>query len=749
VGLAVLWLLTAVAGAVCAGLVRVPLRLEERVALAIVMGIVGGSLLTLLVGLAAGLTAFTALLGPILLLAAAASVATVLPAPSPARMWADSWGDARRRRWERDTWILGLFTVFAVVGFWRLFAHTLFSDGEGGITAGFATVWADWSLHSTLASSFSVAANLPPHDPIFSGGSLRYPFLPDFHAAIQEAAGGSVAVALALPCAVLCTAAALLVVSLGRRLSGSLAVGILAILLCLAGGSLGWRTLWWDACTAAGQTAAACAPSTMLTHPGTAVDVLRAVPQAVATQSRNYDNLENPDPQQITDTTAVQWYTPLLAWWLPQRTFVYGFAIGAAVLLLAIVALRAPPRTRSPFVAAGLLAGTLPLIHIHTLIALGIVVGIWALMRWRTEWLWTLGATLVLAVPRLLQVAAGGTGVSDPACPPSGTKFPYFEVGWMSQPAAAGDSCNRPGWSEFSASGAVTAFGRLLVLPFNGDFWAFWLDNNGVVLVVALVLGLAALVALVSWGWIHAVAAAVKGTVDAELLRFALPFLAVFLIANVVVFQTWDWDNTKLLAWWYLGGGLLTGAWIAAWWRHGGWRALVASAALVSLVLSAGLSLTRILQQEGAHSGGGPYGWASAADIELATTVEARTAQSAVFLIPANNPTQPVLTIAGRTALLGYEGWLYSYGVDTKMRPADRDTVYQGCQAGAAAACPIPGILATYGIDYVVVPLSSGAAAAWFGAAYPSVATGPSSVVYDVRGRPAASAPARPGAGRA
>ena len=48
----------------------------------------------------------------------------------------------------------------------------------------------------------------------------------------------------------------------------------------------------------------------------------------------------------------VQWYTPMLAWWLPQRTFVYGFAVGMAVLLLVIAGVRAPPPALSPFLIA-------------------------------------------------------------------------------------------------------------------------------------------------------------------------------------------------------------------------------------------------------------------------------------------------------------------------------------------------------------------------------------------------------------
>ncbi|HET9051909.1 MAG TPA: hypothetical protein VFO60_09400 [Candidatus Dormibacteraeota bacterium] len=732
-GLLALWALTGVAGAACAGLVGVPLRLEERAAIAAVAGIVGSSLATLLLGLVAGLSEGTAVAGPAVLLLLAVVAGRVLPAPDPVAAWNESLADMRSRLHQRETLVLLALTVIAAVGFWRLFAHALFVADDGSIKAGYATVWADWSLHSTLASSFARAGNLPPHDPIFSGGTLRYPFLPDFHAATLEAVGGSLEVSLAVPCAVLCTASTLLVVSLGRRLAGNLAVGILAMLLCLAGGSLGWSAVWWDACSASGHAQSDCSPGSALVHPATAIDAFRAVPRVVAGQDRNYDNLQNSPDAQIVSSAPIQWYTPMLAWWLPQRTFVYGFGVGAAVLLLAVAGMRAPPRTRSPFLAAGLLAGTLPLVHIHTLIALAIVLGLWALIRRRSEWLWLGGAAAVLALPRLLQVAGAGTGVADPSCPAQGTRFPTFEVGWMSQPQP--DSCTRPGMSDLTLSGAATAAGRLVALPFNASFWAFWLDNNGAVLVVSVVLGVAALVASATavLGGPRRIAVAVRDTVPAELVRLCLPFLAVFLVANVVVFQTWDWDNTKILAWWYLGGSLLTGAWIVAWWRRGAWRAVVASAVLLSLVLSAGLSLTRILQQEGAMQGGGPYVWASPTDIALAREVAVQTDGHAVVLTPAGDPTDAVLTLDGRPAYLGYEGWLNSYGVDTGMRPADRDAVYAGCQQDGSA-CQIPRILRDHGIDLVVVPLGS-PARGWFSATYPAIAQSQSATVYDVRPR--------------
>ena len=77
----------------------------------------------------------------------------------------------------------------------------------------------------------------------------------------------------------------------------------------------------------------------------------------------------------------------------------------------------------------------------------------------------------------------------------------------------------------------------------------------------------------------------ITGAVPADLLRVSLPFLIIFALCNVVVFQSWDWDNTKLFAYWYLGAALLLSGLIVHWWRSGWWRATLGTLALVSVTI--------------------------------------------------------------------------------------------------------------------------------------------------------------------
>ena len=71
----------------------------------------------------------------------------------------------------------------------------------------------------------------------------------------------------------------------------------------------------------------------------------------------------------------------------------------------------------------------MPLIHIHTLIAMAIVCAVLA-ARWRHRgWLITLAVTAAVAAPRLATLITGPHGSALAA-----NVFPTVEPGWMAKP---------------------------------------------------------------------------------------------------------------------------------------------------------------------------------------------------------------------------------------------------------------------------------------------------------------------------
>ena len=728
---ALYWLLTAVAGGLVAGTVRARMAVEERVALAVVSGVLGGALSALGFTTIAGMRTATVLAGPALV-AVLAVLGLRIAGDDALGAWRESLDEVPARWRSRELVWISAVVVAAVAGFSVLFAHTLFTQ-DGAIESNFATVWADWSAHATTASNFAAGHNLPPTNPVFSGTPLLYPFLADFQSGMLLTLGNGVAAALAVPGALMCVAITVLVVSVARRLTGSVAVGVLAVAMCMLGGGLGVEGLYWDACNPHHNAAAQCAPSRLVTDPlgavGTAAHTVAAIPGTIAAQPRAYDALQAPPGQAPLDN--VQWYTPLLAWWLPQRPFLFGFAAVLCVLLLVIATRGDPKKQWSTFVVAGVLAGVLPLVHVHSFIALVLVLPVLALLWRRPEWAAMVTVAVIMATPRLVQLAHGEHGAVA-----LGNTFPWLEPGWLSGVAPTTAALHQ----GIGLSSVVHGAGEGLRALLTPQWWGFWVVNCGIVLPLMAVLGLGVLARSLaaSGSTLQRIAARIAGLVPDDVLRFCLPFLVIFVLCNLVVFQSWDWDNTKLFAYWYFGATLLLGAVVVHTWRSGWWRATLGTLAFASVIMTGTVVMLRFLPwTPQPDSNAGPFVWASPEDRSLAAQVEQRTAPDAVILTMGRH-NDPLMTLAGRRTVVGYTGWLWSYGIDYRARQADAGTIYQGCPAGVRQ-CAATALLKQYDVAYVEIPASaylnaySPQGLQWWTSTFPAVATAGDDTVFDVR----------------
>ena len=729
-----LWLALAgmllVLGTAAAGsLPRVALRIEERVLIGVVTTVLVASAVTYVLALLAGLTVATVLGGAALTVAAFAAVSAGHRDEAVAA-WRNGWSELLAPERRRHRTGLALTALASALLFAALFAHTMSIDGAGNVNAGFQTVWADWAQHLTTASSFVSGHNLPPQNPLFSGQDLRYPFLPDFQSATLVALGASAPVALALPGALLALCITLLVVTLAVRLGAGIGAGVIAAAVCLIGGGLGFTGILADACLHHGFSPDQCTWSGFFSHPADIPSVvagtLHDLPGLIAAQPRAYDGLLTAAGQQpIPDQ---QWYTPLFAWWLPQRSILYGFSGALVVLTLVVAAARSPRRGYESFAVAGLLLGLMPLIHIHTLVAMAIALVLIA-VQWRHRGWWlTLAITAALALPRLVTLIGGPHGSVV-----AGNAFPTVEPGWM----YLGGAGDRPVLSAGSLFAGIGGLIRALVSP---EYWGFWIANTSfavplcaVVLIAVAGVGLRGRLG----GW----ARRVTGLFPADLLRVALPFMAVFGLANLVVLQSWDWDNTKLFTFWYLGFALLLGSLATRWWRRW-WRGVVAFTLVASVLLTGVLVLVRLLPWTPPEDAvGGPYVTAPADDVRLAETVAAATPPSAVFLTEGR-PNDPLLMFGGRISLLGYYGWLWSYGTDFGSRYGDVRTMLEGCGQRPRSECAVFALLRQYGVSYaeiddrVTAPgvVDAQVGLAWWAAqGFPVVARSEHVTVYDVR----------------
>jgi len=487
--------------------------------------------------------------------------------------------------------------------------------------AHYNNTWSDWSFHASYTTAFAYGHNLPPQNPIFAGTPFRYPFAPDFFSALLLAGGWSIPAALIWPSWAMTVLALSGLILWARRLTNGISAGVIAVTLTLLGGGVGFWYFFGDAARLG------------------VLDALTHIPRA-------YDRFDPP--------VNIQWYNPILSYYLPQRSFVFGAAIVMAVLLLLT-----PPLLTTPFfhwretaatilsswrrwtlkseavafLVAGGLTGLLPLFHVHSLVVLGIVTGCWALLFPRPAWLGFFAVTLVLAVPRLLMAVPG-----DPGAPPE-HQYPRWLIGWVS-------GTDFPPW--------------------------FWIKNTGLFWPLLLLALLSPL--------------ALRGR--ARLL--IAPFSLVFLAANLIKFQPWDWDNSKLLVFWYMASAVAVGALLVRLARAHLLGGIVAAAIWLSLIGSGVLSLMQFLPPQGPA-----YVWFSSEEVQLAAQVRQRTAPKAVF-VTGQEPNNPIADLTGRPVLMSYPGWLWSYGINYTQREADIARIYKGGPEALA-------LLSHYHADYIVI----------------------------------------------
>ena len=159
-------------------------------------------------------------------------------------------------------------------------------------------------------------------------------------------------------------------------------------------------------------------------------------------------------------------------------------------------------------------------------------------------------------------------------------------------------------------------------------------------------------------------------------LAWYLPFFVVFIVANIYAFQTFAFDNHKLITYAYLMCSLFLG-YLAVWLVRRNRAALVHLAAIAVLLCGSGaLAITREFQQR--------HQFASTDDIALADWVKSSTLPSDVFMA-TDRPNQPVATLAGRSLVAGYRGWLYSYHLPYQDR---LDAIQSGLNGTLTAPVP-------------------------------------------------------------
>lgn len=395
----------------------------------------------------------------------------------------------------------------------------------------------------------------------------------------------------------------------------------------------------------------------------------------------------------------IRWVNVVVDMMLPQRATLFGWAVLFPALYLLCRA--AMGHRHRYFLAAGIFAGALPMIHTHSLLALGLVCGAWLTARlFRDNGLSDFAAGLgKLMIPLGLIAMTLMQAALSPADRDNSDRLLGLFVSLASLWAGALALLTlgslrrrrlRPAaltWGALLLCTCMLALPQLFTWTFRqvagggmvrGHFgWVigddnylwFYLKNLGPVAVFALI-----------------------GLLTADKRRFAryCPAMAIWFVAEFVEFQPNDYDNNKIL---YVGFLFLCCAAADCIWAL---LELIpkravqfASAVLVSAVLAAPAALTMGREYVSRYE---LYGSGA---MDLAMFIDDRLPEDAVIMTDQRHNNEAA-ALAGRNILCGSPIYLFYHGLNYYQREWDLRPMYEE-----------PGenlqLFREYGVDYVLI----------------------------------------------
>jgi len=342
-------------------------------------------------------------------------------------------------------------------------------------------------------------------------------------------------------------------------------------------------------------------------------------------------------PREYTDVKdqGYWWINTYLAYFLPQRGFLFAFPITLTVFALLYRGF--VKNSLSFLILAGLLTGILPLVQAHSLFVIFIISAFFFVataLSFRKNkkkilgWFLFVITTVLVALPMFNSISSNTNFL----------KFVRFDFGWTSE---------------------------------ENIVW-FWLKN----------LGLFGPVLLISLFWLY--------KKNRHFFFLYIPAIVIFALSNIFVFQPWEFDNSKLLIYWFFASTI-----VVAYFLHDQlfaeaiFKKILGAILVFLMVFSGGLDIFRTFTPVTY------YQIFTDEDLQVSKAVKNLTAKDSIFVTaPIHN--HPIPALSGRSTLVGFHGWLWSHGIDYYQRASDVQRIYQGGEEAE-------GLIRKYKVNYVAL----------------------------------------------
>jgi hypothetical protein len=337
------------------------------------------------------------------------------------------------------------------------------------------------------------------------------------------------------------------------------------------------------------------------------------------------------------DAQHIKWISVIDSMVIPQRAFNLGFPLALVALALIYQVIFLKDKDGRKLIIASAILGIMPLIHTHSFLAAGIILAFWLLaslltskklsgelLRQRAyQWGMVGAISLGLAVPIYLYFFAQQT-----------QGFLRFYPGWLAR-------------------------------EYHINWLEFWLKNWGLTpLLGALGLGL--------------IVFQEKSQRLSRLLRW-LPYWFIFGLINLVLFQPFVWDNTKLLVWASVGIAAM-----AAVCLHRLYQKVqkfrppvrILGSLIIVIIFISTIASGSIDAYWDSRTDLHSFQMYSAEELQLAEWVKKETPVDAIWLT-GDQHNHWLFNLTGRQTLLTYRGWLWTHGYDYLPTEKDVRSMYQ------------------------------------------------------------------------
>ncbi len=532
----------------------------------------------------------------------------------------------------RLPWIEIIFVLIIILLYLNLAIKTLVYENGSYMVA--AAGYGDIPFHMNQVSYFINHEPFELQEIIYLGNKLTYPFLINFLSSSFFILNQNYILSFHLPSFLLAVSGIILLYLLIRRIIKKPLIRICAFLIFFFGASLGFLRIINDPLL---KTQGSF---------GDLINYLLHLPYPIVTF---YDA--------VYPGQNIIWASVFTMFLLHQRTFFFGFALGILAVFLIFLAWQ--NKDKKLFYFTGLLIGLLPLVHIHSFIALGIVlVGFFlaSLLKDYTlarRFFYSGVLSVIIAILPFYILSF------NPLNPGEGAGFLKFRLGWMTE---------RNGIGAIQYNPSTT---------FHVQEWLSFLWQNFGFFIPILIIAVIVLLFKKSFQ---------KKEI---ILPMLISALLIFTAVNLIRFQLWDYDNNKVLAFFFLLGSLIIGYF----WDN--LKSKIASAILV--VFTFIIIITGVIDALSRSSFANPllYDIFKQNEIKTAKWIKENIDSSQIILTSSHH-LNLVSSLAGKPVLLGYPGWLWSHGINYYQRESEANRIFLGTNDAK-------DLLKKYNISYVMI----------------------------------------------